>query len=125
MENNKTVGFMVKRIRSYETEEEAVKKFCKNGVTFAGLSERWVRSVFRSRVVLPVLDLTMDVQGQGVNVLDHMGVSKDVQSAMWQRWGVTPEDIRASWVQDWKSLDKNDPQDVSSYVNLMVTFLTS
>lgn len=119
-----TVGSKVRQIQSYETEEEAVKKFVVDGVTFSGFSERWVRSVYRSRVTLPVLDLSVDVHGEGVNVLNHMGISQEVQSSMWQRWESTPDDVKAAWLQDWKLLDTSDTQDVFSYVELMVKFLS-
>lgn len=119
-----TVGSKVKQIQSYENEEMAVRKFCTDGVTFSGLSERWVRSVFRNRVSLPVLDLSVDVHGEGVNVLNHMGITEEVQSVMWQRWALVPEDVKAAWISDWQLLDTSDTQDVFSYVELMVEFLT-
>lgn len=120
-----SAGAFVKKIQSYDTEQQAVQRYCKNGFTSSGFSEQWVRSVFRNRVVLPVLDLSVDVHGEGVKVLDHMGVSKEVQATMWERWSTTPEDVRASWLEDWKLLDFSDEQDVFSYVGLMVQFLTS
>ena len=119
-----TVGSKVKQIQSYKTEEEAVRKFVTDGVTFSGFSERWVRSVFRNRVTLPVLDLSVDVHGEGVNVLNHMGISEEVQSTMWQKWALTPDDVKAAWISDWQLLDTSDTQDVFSYVELMVKFLT-
>lgn len=124
-ENTSSVGALVKRIQSYNTEEQVLSRLCKNGRTASGFSEQWVKSVFRHRVVLPVLDHSIDVQGQGVTVLNHIGVSPEVQSAMWQRWAVTPEDVKASWVEDWNLLDHSDNEDVVSYAALMVKFLTS
>lgn len=124
-DNTSSVGALVKRIQSYNTEEQVISRLCKNGFTSSGFSEQWVKSVFRNRVILPVLDHSVDVHGQGVNVLNHMGISPEVQSAMWQRWAVTPEDVKASWLEDWKLLDTSDNEDVFSYVGLMVKFLTS
>jgi hypothetical protein len=120
-----TAGALVKKIQSYNTEEQAVSRYCKNGVTSSGFSEQWVRSVFRNRVILPVLDHSIDVHGEGVKVLDVMGISPDIQSEMWQRWAVTPEDVQASWLEDWKLLDTSDSEDVFSYVGLMVKIFTS
>lgn len=120
-----SAGAFVKKIQSYDTEDQAVQRYCNNGSTSSGFSEQWVRSVFRNRVVLPVIDMSVDVHGEGVNVLNHMGVSKEVQNVMWERWATTPEDVRASWLEDWKLLDTSDKEDVFSYVSLMVKFLTS
>jgi len=119
-----SVGAFVKKIQSYQTEEQVVSRYCKNGFTSSGFSEQWVKSVFRNRVTLPVLDLSVDVRGEGVNVLNHMGISPEVQTAMWERWALTPDDVKASWLEDYKSLDTSDNNDVFSYVKLMVEFLT-
>lgn len=124
-EKTSSVGALVKRIQSYNTVEQAISRLCKNGFTASGFSEQWVRSVFRTRVILPVLDLSINVKEEGVNVLDHMGISPEVQSVMWQRWAATPEDVKASWLEDWKLLDTSDNEDVFSYVGLMVEFLSS
>ena len=120
-----SVGAFVKKIQSYETEEQVLSRYCKNGFTSSGFSEQCVKSVFRNRVTLPVLDLSVDVRGEGVNVLNHMGISPEVQSAMWERWALTPDDVKASWLEDYKLLDTSDNDDVFSYVKLMVDFLTS
>ena len=120
-----SIGYLVKKIQLYNDEDQAVDRVCTNGFTSSGFSELWVRSVFRNRVKLPVLDLSVDVHGEGVQVLDHMGVSKEVQSSMWERWSTTPDDVKAAWLEDWKSLDTSDFEDVFSYVGLMVKFLTS
>lgn len=44
-----SIGSLVNQIQSGESEEQVVKKFCKNGVTVFGLSEKWVRSVYQER----------------------------------------------------------------------------
>ena len=46
-----TVGRFVKKVKSYRSERTAVRKLCRRGVTIGGLSELWVRSVYRTRVV--------------------------------------------------------------------------
>ncbi len=120
-----SAGAFVKKIQSYDTEDQAVQRYCKKGSTSSGFSEQWVRSVFRNRVILPVIDMSVDVHGEGVKVLNYMGISKEVQNVMWERWATTPEDVRASWLEDWKLLDTSDKEDVFSYVSLMVKFLTS
>ena len=124
-DKTKTVGAFVKKIQSYNNEEQVLSRYCTNGFTSSGFSEQWVKSVFRNRVTLPVLDLSVDVKNEGVKVLDHMGVSPEVQSAMWERWALTPEDVKAAWLEDYKLLDTSDNEDVFSYVQLMVDFLTS
>ena len=119
-----SAGALVKKIQSYDTAEQAVSRLCAHGFTSSGFSEKWVRSVFRNRVKLPVLDLSVDVHGDGVNILNVMGISKEVQTPMWQKWIVTPEDIKAAWLEGWKQLDRSDMDDVFSYVRLMVEFLS-
>lgn len=119
-----SVGALVKKIQSYETEEQALSRYCKNGFTSSGFSEQWVKSVFRNRAALPVLDLSVDVHAEGVDVLNQMGIAKEVQTAMWERWASTPDDVKASWLEDYKSLDFSDSNDVFSYVQLMVDYFT-
>jgi hypothetical protein len=46
-----SIGTLVNQIQSGSSEDQVVKKLCKNGLTAFGLSEKWVRSVFEVRVV--------------------------------------------------------------------------
>ena len=118
-----TPGSLVKQIQSRSSEGEVVEEFCTDGVTSSGFSEQWVKAVFHNRPVQPQLDLSVDVHGQGVNVLNYMGISEEVQSQMWARWALLPDDEKASWVEDWKSLDTSDQEDIFSYVTLLVDLL--
>ena len=89
-----------------------------------GLPEAWVRAVFVNKKTLPVLDSSFDVHGTGVNILDMMGIAKEIQTLMWQNWSLLDDDIKASWVEDFKRLDFSESLDVTSYTQLLIDLLS-
>jgi hypothetical protein len=115
-------GEIVHDIQKCESVQEALDLYTEEA-SAKGFSEAWIASVFRKKRPLPVLDLSYDVHGKGVDVLDSMGVSEEGQSTMWQNWALLPDDVKASWVKDFKSLDFTDSQDVISYTNLLIDLL--
>lgn len=120
----KTLGELVKKIQSESTSDKAVEEYSVQAKA-NGLSDSWIRAVFSVKTSLPVLDELFDVHTSGTTILTQMGISAEIQSKMWETWPTLPEDVRASWVQDFKILDFTDPQDVSSYVLLLVNLLST
>lgn len=118
-----TVGTLVKNIRACTNSENAVQQYSSQAKLF-GLSDKWIRSVFNFRKELPVLDLSVDVHGNGTTILTNMNIDPEVQKKMWVNWPTLPEDVRAAWVEDFKELDFNDTRDVTSYVTLLINLLS-
>lgn len=119
----RTVGHIVADIQKCESENDAITRY-KKEATEKGLSVQWIRSAFRGKRPLPVLDLEYNVHGTGVNVLKAMGVPEATQTLMWENWALLADDIKASWVQDFKKLDPSHMQDVFTYTQLLVDMLT-
>lgn len=119
-----TVGELVKKIQSTTTSDIAVEEYSVDASKW-GLSDRWIRAVFSVKAELPVLDLSVDVNGIGKTILTQMNVPEETQTKMWEKWPTLPEDVRASWVEDFKGLDFDDQGDVTTYVQLLVNLLSS
>lgn len=117
---------LVTHIQKAKSADEAVALFSAQAAS-SGLGEQWIRSIFNKERLrhLPVLDVSFDVHSQGVNVLTYLGIPAETQTQMWTKWPSLPEDVRAAWVEDFKLLDTNDPQDVASYAMLLVGLLTT
>lgn len=118
----RTLGHLVSDIQKCSEEAEALDKHAAEASSL-GLHDAWVRSVFRGKRPLPSLDLTYDVHGKGVDVLNAMGVSEEVQSTMWANWALLADDVKASWVQDFKKVDTSEPQDLLTYTTLLIQLL--
>ena len=71
-----------------------------------------------------MLDTSFDVQGTGINILGDMGIPAETQTLMWNNWAALDQDIKASWVKDFKELDFSEPRDVFEYTTLLVNLLT-
>ena len=72
-------GEIVHDIHKCDTLQEALDKYTDESQTL-GFSINWIKSVFKNKRSLPVLDTIFDVHGTGVSVLDMMGVHKEVQT---------------------------------------------
>ena len=118
----RTIGHIVHDIQKSSTLEEALENYGQE-VRSKKLNGRWVTSVFNKRRTLPILDLTFDAYGEGVTVFTSMGISAEDQEIIWSNWEKLPEDTRASWVDGFKKVDKEDIQDVVSYAQLLADLL--
>jgi len=116
-------GKLVHEIQKSTSSDEAVVNYLTDAEQL-NLSEKWVRAVFSMKKTLPVLDLSVDVHGNGTTILTQMNIDPEIQKNMWERWPTLPEDVRAAWVEDFKELDFNDPRDVTSFVTLLVNLLS-
>lgn len=119
----KTVGQVVHKIQASTDSDTAVQNYSVEATTF-GLSDKWIRSVYYVKKKLPILDLSVDVHGNGTTILTQMNISPEVQTRMWEKWPTLPEDVRAAWVEDFKELDFTDQRDVTSYVTLLIDLLS-
>lgn len=119
------VGNLVSDIQKAVSADEAVATYSADASSL-GLREAWIRSVFKKERLrhLPVLDQSFDVHSQGVSILTYIGIPEEKQTQMWTKWPSLPEDVRAAWIEDFRLLDTNDPQDVASYAMLLVDLLT-
>ena len=120
----RTIGHIVADIQKCESEDNAITQH-EQEVTQRGLSVQWIRSVFRGKRPLPTLDLSYNVHGTGVNVLNAMGIAPEVQKTMWEKWAFLDTDIKASWIEGFKKVDSSDTQDLFTYTQLLVDLLTS
>ena len=116
-------GKLVHEIQKSTSSDEAVANYLTEAEQH-NLSERWIRAVFSVKKTLPVIDLSVDVHGNGTTILTQMNIDPEVQKNMWQKWPTLPQDVRAAWVEDFKELDFNDQQDVTSFVILLINLLS-
>ena len=116
-------GEIVHDIQQCENIQDALDRYTGEALSL-GLSTAWMRSVFSKKRPLPVLDTSFDVQGTGINILGDMGIPAETQTLMWNNWAALDQDIKASWVKDFKELDFSEPRDVFEYTTLLVNLLT-
>lgn len=102
-------GEIVHDIQQCSHIQDALDRYTEEALSL-GLSTAWMRSVFSKKRPLPVLDTSFDVQGTGVDVLGGMGISAEAQTAMWNNWALFDDDIKASWVKDFKELVFRNPE---------------
>ncbi|CAM9704367.1 unnamed protein product [Ectocarpus sp. 6 AP-2014] len=117
-------GEIVRDIQTCSDIEEALQRYTAEAAS-VGLSTSWIESVFKNKRPLPVLDASFDVHGTGVNILDTMGIAPATQKSMWDSWALLDDDVKASWVKDFKSLDFSEPRDVVEYTTLLVNLLSN
>lgn len=113
----RTIGQIVSDIHKCESEDNAITQH-EQEVIQRGLSVQWIHSAFRGKRPLPTLDLGYNVHGTGVNVLNAMGIPESTQTLMWENWALLNDDIKASWVQDFKKLNPADTQDLFTYTQV-------
>ena len=118
----RTIGHIVHDIQKSNSLEEALETYGQE-VKSKKLNGRWVTSVWNKRRTLPVLDLTFDAYGEGVTVFTSMGISPGDQEIIWANWEKLATDVKASWVDGFKKVDKTDENDVVSYAQLLVDLL--
>lgn len=117
-------GEIVRDIQACSHVQAALDRYTEEALS-AGLSANWIRSVFSNKRPLPVLDTSFDVHGTGINVLNGMGIAAENQAIMWDNWALLADDMKASWVKDFKSLDFSEPRDVVEYTTLLVNLLST
>lgn len=117
-------GEIVHDIQACDSLQDALEKYTIETQSL-GLSVKWITSVFKNKKSLPFLDLNYDVHGKGVDVLNSMGIPQETQSLMWQNWDLLDDDIKASWVSDFKLIDSSQPRDVIEYTKLLIELLTT
>ena len=118
----RTIGHIVHDIQKSNSLEEALETYGQE-VRSKKLNGRWVTSVWNKRRTLPVLDLAFDAYGEGVTVFTSMGISAEDQEIIWANWEKLATDVKASWVDGFKKVDKTDENDVVSYAQLLVDLL--
>ena len=123
MSKLRAIGVIVRDIQKSESEDDAVSKYY-DEISTRGLTKNWVVSVFRNQKNLPVLDESYDVRTEGISVLNALGIDNETQTIMWNNWAILADDIKASWIEDFKKVDQNEPQDVSSFTQLLIDLLT-
>ena len=123
MSKLRALGVIVRDIQKSESEDDAVSKYY-DEISTRGLTKNWVVSVFRNQKNLPVLDELYDVRTEGISVLNALGIDNETQTIMWNKWDILADDIKASWIEDFKKVDQNEPQDVSSFTQLLIDLLT-
>ena len=123
MSKLRALGVIVRDIQKSESEDDAVSKYY-DEISTRGLTKNWVVSVFRNQKNLPVLDESYDVRTEGISVLNALGIDNETQTIMWNKWDILADDIKASWIEDFKKVDQNEPRDVSSFTQLLIDLLT-
>ena len=123
MSKLRAIGVIVRDIQKSESEDEAISKYY-DEISTRGLTKNWVVSVFRNQKNLPVLDESYDVRTEGISVLNALGIDNETQTIMWNKWDILADDIKASWIEDFKKVDQNEPRDVSSFTQLLIDLLT-
>ena len=123
MSKLRAIGVIVRDIQKSESEDDAVSKYY-DEISTRGLTKNWVVSVFRNQKNLPVLDESYDVRTEGISVLNALGIDNETQTIMWNKWDILADDIKASWIEDFKKVDQNEPRDVSSFTQLLIDLLT-
>lgn len=123
MSKLRAIGVIVRDIQKSESEDDAISKYY-DEISTRGLTKNWVVSVFRNQKNLPVLDESYDVRTEGISVLNALGIDNETQTIMWNKWDILADDIKASWIEDFKKVDQNEPRDVSSFTQLLIDLLT-
>ena len=123
MSKLRALGVIVRDIQKSESEDDAVSKYY-DEISTRGLTKNWVVSVFRNQKNLPVLDESYDVRTEGISVLNALGIDNETQTIMWNKWDILADDIKASWIEDFKKVNQNEPRDVSSFTQLLINLLT-
>ena len=123
MSKLRAIGVIVRDIQESENEDDAISKYY-DEISTRGLTKNWVVSVFRNQKNLPVLDESYDVRTEGISVLNALGIDNETQTIMWNNWEILADDIKASWIEDFKKVDQNEPQDVSTFTQLLIDLLT-
>lgn len=123
MSKLRAIGVIVRDIQKSENEDDAISKYY-DEISTRGLTKNWVVSVFRNQKNLPVLDESYDVRTEGISVLNALGIDNETQTIMWNNWDILADDIKASWIEDFKKVDQNEPRDVSSFTQLLIDLLT-
>ena len=123
MSKLRAIGVIVRDIQKSENEDDAISKYY-DEISTRGLTKNWVVSVFRNQKNLPVLDESYDVRTEGISVLNALGIDNETQTIMWNKWDILADDIKASWIEDFKKVDQNEPRDVSSFTQLLIDLLT-
>jgi len=52
-----------------------------------------------------------------------MGVSAEDQETIWTNWGTLADDVKASWIDGFKKVDKTNAQDIFTYAQLLIDLL--
>lgn len=123
MSKLRAIGVIVRDIQKSESEDDAISKYY-DEISTRGLTKNWVVSVFRNQKNLPILDESYDVRTEGISVLNALGIDNETQTIMWNKWDILADDIKASWIEDFKKVDQNEPRDVSSFTQLLIDLLT-
>ena len=123
MSKLRAIGVIVRDIQKSENEDDAISKYY-DEISTRGLTKNWVVSVFRNQKNLPILDESYDVRTEGISVLNALGIDNETQTIMWNNWDILADDIKASWIEDFKKVDQNEPRDVSSFTQLLIDLLT-
>ena len=123
MSKLRALGVIVRDIQKSESEDDAVSKYY-DEISTRGLTKNWVVSVFRNQKNLPILDESYDVRTEGISVLNALGIDNETQTIMWNKWDILADDIKASWIEDFKKVNQNEPRDVSSFTQLLINLLT-
>ena len=123
MSKLRALGVIVRDIQKSESEDDAVSKYY-DEISTRGLTKNWVVSVFRNQKNLPILDESYDVRTEGISVLNALGIDNETQTIMWNNWDTLADDIKASWIEDFKKVNQNEPRDVSSFTQLLINLLT-
>lgn len=122
--SKRVIGHLVADVQRCESLADAVTKHAEEAAA-RNLGTAWIEAVFRGRRPLPVLDTSFDVRDKGVDILNGMGIPQDVQTKMWANWADLPVDVRAAWVNDFKTLDFTDPLDLATYTQLLIDLLSN
>ena len=123
MSKLRAIGVIVRDIQKSESEDDAISKYY-DEISTRGLTKNWVVSVFRNKKNLPVLDELYDVRTEGISVLNALGIDNETQTILWNNWDILADDIKASWIEDFKKVNQNEPRDVSSFTQLLINLLT-
>ena len=123
MSKLRAIGVIVRDIQESENEDDAISKYY-DEISTRGLTKNWIVAVFRNQKNLPILDESYDVRTEGISVLNALGIDNETQTIMWNNWDILADDIKASWIEDFKKVDQNEPRDVSSFTQLLIDLLT-
>ena len=108
---------LVHGIKNSSSVENAIRTYRGNFTTI------WIKAIYNSKKELPVLDTSFDVNIAGKDVMTTVGISSEMQTAIWDKWELLDDDIKASWIIDWKNVDAEDPDEILSFLSVISNYI--